>query len=1275
MAYESVFTGSSRLGTRHGGEVAGVWRRRKARFLTSRAGARRTRESAIGVSTWYCTNPRVKEQSCYWCVQLSLLLASEPLHTKYTRRAYATTTIIIRLSPTHRLIVYFLAEMPSLYSAGIRVRLGTLALEQTLTPKIVLKKGEVAAQQCEKAETQLRKSKFLDEEPVAFPGDDEGFAMTWLGETPFLQVVTEDAFGGGAHNEHVEMRGQGLLDGALAQGVPDGRSFGMSTRSGRTLSLISTPESWDNTPEPPDARQSFRSAARTNPHTPSTINPALLHLRPKTNPSTPDTEPIPRALVLHVMLTDKTFYKSIYDGTMQHIKIDVFFNGQLSSCVLVHQNDIRTGAKSMHQIFAGNRVDYMVERPWVIVPPDKNVDGTPRGAKESTGVQKRWQEICCSLQKEANARGVNASGERPPSAQYLSDLASMQMPFVVSGMQKPGGKAFGVVDVIVTVGMGKKVTNGVGYLKTPMRLVDEQYPYEFDEEADQGGEDREEQGIGEQERIHQSIDLGSNQEEGVREFREQDERLSDVDVEGEIDPGHATLITSTAVPTVHSHLAPITLQSFRGAVAGASIPQLSPSGANIYPAYPLLIPVADASSRRSSGSLPRKRGYTELTTSNTDDYTRAEEDMQARSAHKSFPSAHAPTIVPRSLNPPTRPGPEFSMNQYDGFTHADPYHLPYADMMVGLVSAFDGPVSSPLRDQASSQVTLSTLHQPSQHHMRSDDFSAFSPTSSPTMSGALPSQLRRVSFGLTNVASYDPGAPLSVTPTGLSISDRPSYGFVGSGYNSSPLMQRSIARQGSQPYFHQNPFTQQFGQRSTGPDPPIGFFTATTKPKSALPKDPGLVDGAQPRPSILVRRLVVTGKDRIAVVDHQWETPQRIVARRDRTRSLASSNSSGTSQRESPGASEYVKSSSKSRRKRGAVTTAATLLPTSPSKTTVSSTTTPGKSKTKRDSVHDAQVVQMSTESHHNPSKLGAKRRVEPSVWAKSSSAQGNRVSTRSTSTTDLVKATTTRHSSSKEILGIQGPKANMFVFDDPEELLRRKSLKSRSHSRSISPTKVDAPKSASVTDLLKNAEVTEALKVDMLEEFDIDGSSPLSSLPVTPEMCPSDRKQAIQDTKDITPLSLHPEVLATSAPSNSLPSMAGLSLSSLPLPPTKSDSPPPSAHAPTTKRSVISPPKSATRAIPLRPSTPASTQTPSPLKKRKGNTPKRQFGPRVRPPRSPDRVNTAGNPPLNQDCVIQLAQSKIGEESGPLRQIKCERQGVFAEESVVVGMRFFVAE
>lgn len=142
-------------------------------------------------------------------------------------------------------------------------------------------------------------------------------------------------------------------------------------------------------------------------------------------------------------------------------------------------------------------------------------------------------------------------------------------------------------------------------------------------------------------------------------------------------------------------------------------------------------------------------------------------------------------------------------------------------------------------------------------------------------------------------------------------------------------------------------------------------------------------------------------------------------------------------------------------------------------------------------------------------------------------------------------------------ILGVQGPKANLFVFDNPEELLRKQ--KSQKSAQPISPKGTNTG-----------------------------SSSPLSEL------------------------SLSPQLPAT-----------------IPAPVTR-------------KRKRLS-----------------------------EQTTKRNSGPYVKKARSPDRLTANTNPPLNEDCVIQFAVSE--RQGGALRQVKSERRGIFKEDTVVMGCRFFV--
>ena len=139
----------------------------------------------------------------------------------------------------------------------------------------------------------------------------------------------------------------------------------------------------------------------------------------------------------------------------------------------MHLRDISSGAKTMHQIFAGHRGGYLIERPWVIVPPDQKADGSFRGKQKAISVKKRWEQLCAALLDRADERGFDTFGDRPPSADYLESLATMEMPSRVGDMQRAGGKCFGVIDVVVTAGRGQKIV--ADYLSQPLRLPDSRF--------------------------------------------------------------------------------------------------------------------------------------------------------------------------------------------------------------------------------------------------------------------------------------------------------------------------------------------------------------------------------------------------------------------------------------------------------------------------------------------------------------------------------------------------------------------------------------------------------------------------------------------------------------------------------------------------------------------------------------------------------------------------------------------------------------------------------
>lgn len=188
---------------------------------------------------------------------------------------------------------------------------------------------------------------------------------------------------------------------------------------------------------------------------------------------------VPRALALTVFLTKESFAHSSGTKTKhvpQDIKIDVFLNGGMTASTYVPAR-YRGEANNFFQLtqrFSGRRVDRMAERPWVIVPPGQNVDGTLRASKRNraayVGAQQRWERIGKALKEEGEKFGRNQYGDVSVIGEYLASLAKFEMPEEVEHMQKGGGQKFGVIDVIITLGKGQKDMPEKGYLKEPTKL-------------------------------------------------------------------------------------------------------------------------------------------------------------------------------------------------------------------------------------------------------------------------------------------------------------------------------------------------------------------------------------------------------------------------------------------------------------------------------------------------------------------------------------------------------------------------------------------------------------------------------------------------------------------------------------------------------------------------------------------------------------------------------------------------------------------------------------
>lgn len=179
----------------------------------------------------------------------------------------------------------------------------------------------------------------------------------------------------------------------------------------------------------------------------------------------------PQALALRVELSQQSFLKT--NKPAEDIRIDVLFNGQLTHSNMwpkrlsqeERKKEQLTGALS------GLRNHWMLERAWVIVPPDLDADGSQRQPSASgESLEDRWKSIQQAVRAEATARGTDNNGTRPVTANYFMEVSKLTMPPELKKWCNPQGQKFGVIDVVLSYGQGSKDSSCKKYLSEPTRL-------------------------------------------------------------------------------------------------------------------------------------------------------------------------------------------------------------------------------------------------------------------------------------------------------------------------------------------------------------------------------------------------------------------------------------------------------------------------------------------------------------------------------------------------------------------------------------------------------------------------------------------------------------------------------------------------------------------------------------------------------------------------------------------------------------------------------------
>ena len=169
------------------------------------------------------------------------------------------------------------------------------------------------------------------------------------------------------------------------------------------------------------------------------------------------------------------------------VKIDVYFNGELCGSTYVPVRYRSDSYYATEQIirFTGRRIGRVVEKPWIIVPPVQGVSKSRQGHERSRHphitTEERWNQVSNALLMETK-RLERENGESSVLGDYLSSLATMEMPFQIEKIQKSAGLNIGVVDVVVLSGRGRRDDTTKPFIlePTPTRVKRRNQPADDD---------------------------------------------------------------------------------------------------------------------------------------------------------------------------------------------------------------------------------------------------------------------------------------------------------------------------------------------------------------------------------------------------------------------------------------------------------------------------------------------------------------------------------------------------------------------------------------------------------------------------------------------------------------------------------------------------------------------------------------------------------------------------------------------------------------------------
>ncbi|KAL8917988.1 MAG: hypothetical protein Q9172_005596 [Xanthocarpia lactea] len=162
----------------------------------------------------------------------------------------------------------------------------------------------------------------------------------------------------------------------------------------------------------------------------------------------------------------------VFEWRHADMKLDIFLNGDLCTSVYIAESEFRKNPP-MQVTFSGARFGRVIEKPWILVPSASDISGFGYHSIEeraSIDVESRWKEIADALSIAAKSYGRNERDEMFSISDYLQSLVNLPMPATLPETLETENKRFAIIDVVVTVGKGRKESPSAPYLTKPMPL-------------------------------------------------------------------------------------------------------------------------------------------------------------------------------------------------------------------------------------------------------------------------------------------------------------------------------------------------------------------------------------------------------------------------------------------------------------------------------------------------------------------------------------------------------------------------------------------------------------------------------------------------------------------------------------------------------------------------------------------------------------------------------------------------------------------------------------